>query len=143
MKLRLYTDGSAGQRAIGMGAVLLWPDGVWQIGQRAQLDRADSTGAELLAIQFALSQVPRGQRSGLSIHLCCDSKSVVESLRRRKSVRGRGEITANVLRLLSEFAEWEATWVRGHSGQPFNEQAHGLAFGALRGNPAGVVRRKS
>jgi ribonuclease HI len=111
----------------GWGAVIIAPDGAVE-----ELNGADSSTTnnrmEITAAIEALRRIPRGAR----IVLRSDSQYVVNTMKlnwKRSANRDLWE----QLDVETELREVSFEWVRGHSGEQFNERADRLANAAIDG----------
>lgn len=137
----VYSDGacSGNPGPAGWGAVVLGPDKVPQ-PHSAYIGRATNQVAELTAALEGLQRTPEG----VQVELVSDSQYVLKGLtewragwERRGWKNSKGEAVANQplwkqLYAVADKRQLKTRWVRGHNGDPFNEQADGLATGAIK-----------
>jgi ribonuclease HI len=139
----LYADGACAPSnpgPSGWGLVLIAPDGHVETDHFGFIGHGTNQIAELTAAIEGLSRVPKGEQ----VELVSDSQYVLKGLsewrsgwERRGFRNSKGEPVANLglwKRLFSEADSRvvKTRWVRGHSGDPYNERADALANKALR-----------
>lgn len=139
----LYADGACAPSnpgPSGWGLVLIAPDGHVETDHFGFIGHGTNQIAELTAAIEGLSRVPQGEQ----VELVSDSQYVLKGLsewrsgwERRGFRNSKGEPVANLglwKRLFNEADSRvvKTRWVRGHSGDPYNERADALANKALR-----------
>lgn len=143
MSWRVYSDGACAPSnpgPCGWGLVLIAPDGQTETDHFGFIGQGTNQIAELTAALEGLLMVPRGD----AVELVSDSQYVLKGLgewrsgwERRGFRNSKGEPVANLNLWKRLFAEADARqvatrWVRGHSGDHYNERADSLANTALR-----------
>ncbi len=143
MKWVTYTDGACAPSnpgPSGWGVVLIAPDGVTESDHFGFIGPGTNQIAELTAALEGLQRVPVGE----AVELVSDSQYVLKGLsewragwERKGFKNSKGETVANLALWKKLFAVADARkvsvrWVRGHSGDPYNERADALANKALR-----------
>ena len=141
MKWIAYTDGACAPSNPGpsaWGAVILAPDGS-VAPHNGFIGAGTNQIAELTAALEGLALVPEGQK----VELVSDSQYVLKGLtewragwERKGWKNSKGEPVANLalwkkLYAIADRRKVSTRWVKGHSGEPYNEQADGLATAAL------------
>ena len=139
----LYADGACAPSnpgPSGWGLVLIAPDGQRETDHYGFIGHGTNQIAELTAAIEGLRRVP----AGAQVELVSDSQYVLKGLsewragwERRGFRNSKGEQVANLELWKRLFAEADARvvktrWVRGHTGDPYNERADALANKALR-----------
>lgn len=132
-----YTDGGCRPSNPGpaaWGAVVIEPDGITVHRYKGHLGHGTNQIAELTAAMEGLSRVP----AGASVKLISDSQYVLKGLtewRKGWVAKGfrnsKGEVVANLLLWKQLYAVADARkvttqWVKGHSGNRYNEEADQL-----------------
>lgn len=135
-----YTDGACkgNPGPASWGAVVLAPNG--EVSRHcAFIGHATNQVAEITAALEGLSQVP----AGVEVELVSDSQYVLKGLSewragwvRRGWLTAKGDPVANKDLWIRLFAVADARrvttrWVRGHNGDPYNEEADTLANQAI------------
>lgn len=149
MKWIAYTDGACAPSnpgPSGWGAVLIEPGGGPETDHYGFIGPGTNQIAELTAAIEGLGRTP----PGAEVELVSDSQYVLKGLTEwragweRKGFRNsKNEPVANLalwkrLYAAADVRRISVRWVRGHSGEPYNERADALANRALalRGNSA-------
>ena len=129
----LHTDGacSGNPGAGGWAYVIEWPDGT--IDERAGGEpQTTNNRMELTAVREGLRALRAriGDDPAWRIVIRTDSQGVINWLRRTWKRNKNLDLLAEVDALLDPRVDFE--WVRGHSGDPWNERVDALAVGAAR-----------
>ncbi|HZE90212.1 MAG TPA: ribonuclease H [Rhizobacter sp.] len=142
MKWMAYTDGACAPSnpgPAGWGAVLIAPDGKTESDHYGFIGPGTNQIAELTAALEGLSRVPLGA----AVELVSDSQYVLKGIsewrggwERKGFKNSKGELVANLALWKRLFAAVDVRtvtvrWVRGHSGDVYNERADALANKAL------------
>lgn len=127
-----YTDGACFGNPQGNGgwAALVFRGGeAWQLF--GHLSSTSNNRAEALGVLAALEWVPAQSR--LRVH--SDSELTVRQLQGRYKIKANTDVWEQIQQVRSEKGiELLPEWVRGHAGDPLNEQADRLSkLGALNG----------
>jgi ribonuclease HI len=146
--ITIFCDGScnnsktnAGSRKGGWGAILQYKGKEKRISGSAS--DTSSSRMEMMAALMALCAL---KRHDLEIQLNSDSQYLIKGMNewsanwvKRKWKNSNGDTVANK-DLWLQLLDWNKKlkikwiWVRGHSGHPFQEVAHHLAFDAYKEN---------
>lgn len=144
----VYADGACAPTNPGpsaWGAVVL-PPGKGPEEHKGFIGHGTNQRAELSAAIYGLEQVP----NHAAVELVSDSMYVLNGLtiwragwEQRGFKNAKKEPVANKelwqqLYLIADARRVQTRWVRGHTGDLFNERADGLATSALRENKAGL-----
>jgi ribonuclease HI len=142
MKWLAYTDGACAPSnpgPAGWGAVVIAPHGTSTCEHYGFIGPGTNQIAELTAAIEGLQRVPEGQ----AVELVSDSQYVLKGLsewragwERKGFKNAKGETVANLglwkkLFAVADAREVSVRWVRGHSGDHYNERADALASQAL------------
>lgn len=129
-----YTDGSCrptvrkGFGRMGAGIVALCGEHrkTWSV----PLGDGTNQIAELLAVEFALNQIPDLEQ--FEVTVVTDSQYVVGLLTQNWDARANTEIVARLRALVKRCSAFKAVHVPGHAGHSLNEEAHNLAAQATK-----------
>jgi ribonuclease HI len=128
---RFWVDGACrgnpGPMGIGIVGFREAASGAWSFHG----GRGTNQVAELLALQIALRLV--ADRGGAVVEIRTDSRYVVGLMTLGWTARANGELVGECRRLCRECGAVRFVQVRGHAGDPNNEQADRLAVRATRG----------
>jgi ribonuclease HI len=137
----IYCDGSAmpNPGRMGMGAVLIEPDGTRHTLSLATTIKGCNNEAELRALIVALRDGKARGASALLVY--CDSSVLVEQLGGAavKPIARLAILFDEARALLGSFEQASLQWIPRHR----NAQADALARAALGGQPKRVVKAKS
>lgn len=109
-------------------------------GEPTRVPKITNARMELIAIIRSFDELPEGS----SVKIISDSSYAVNSISswlrvwaRNGWIGSQGQPVANQDLLKEIYAlkqryKVKASWVRGHNGDPHNELAHNLAYGALQ-----------
>ena len=137
----VYADGACkgNPGPAGWGAVVLGADGEVAGRYKGFIGRATNQVAELKAAIEGMSQVPEGA----TVELVSDSQYTLKGLtewragwERRGMRTAGGDPVANLelwktLYRVADARRISTRWVKGHAGDPYNEEADGLANAAI------------
>jgi ribonuclease HI len=126
-KIIVYTDGSAlsnGSPTSGCG----WAAKLMYNG-RSRLKSGGCRGMtnnqmEMLAVLNALKCI---KDRSIPVVIYSDSKYVVETLKGNYRIGKNTELWNEILMLYKEFEEIKPVWIKGHNGNPYNEEVDNLA----------------
>jgi ribonuclease HI len=126
--LLIHTDGSCfgNPGPAGIGAVLEWKGKTKEISQ--YLGEGTNNIAELTAIEVALQHV---KNRGVPVRVHTDSAYAIGVLSEGWKVKENRELVARIQALMRDFSDLAFVKVRGHSGDPRNEQVDQLARDAI------------
>jgi ribonuclease HI len=127
-----YTDGACFGNPQGNGgwaALVFRGDEAWQLF--GHLSSTSNNRAEALGVLAALEWVPADSR----LRLHSDSELTVRQLQGRYKIKANTDVWEQIQLVRAEKRiELLPEWVRGHAGDPLNEQADRLSkLGALNG----------
>ena len=127
-----YTDGACFGNPKGNGgwaAFVFRGDNAWQLF--GHLSSTSNNRAEALGVLAALEWVPANSR----LRLHSDSELTVRQLQGRYKIKANTDVWEQIQRVrVEKRIDLQAEWVRGHAGDPLNEQADRLSkLGALNG----------
>ncbi len=125
----IYTDGasSGNPGPSGIGVVLRWGQHEREISRH--IGKATNNVAELEAIRAALEAVKNPK---LPVRIYTDSNYAYGLLTLGWKAKKNTRQVEEIRRLLDSFADVRILKVRGHAGDPGNEQADRLATAAIR-----------
>ena len=129
----VHTDGAcSGNPGVGGWAyVVEWPDGTTEERSGGELQTTNNR-MELTAVREGLRAVRARIAADPSwrIVVRTDSQGVINWLTRRWKRNKNLDLLAAIDPLVDSLVGFE--WVRGHSGDPWNERVDALAVGAVR-----------
>ena len=128
-----HTDGacSGNPGAGGWAYVLEWPEGEVQEGSGSE-PHTTNNRMELIAVREALRAIRAriGEEAVWRITVRTDSQGVINWLRRTWRRNKNLDLFPEIDALVDARVDFE--WVRGHSGDPWNDRVDALAVGAYR-----------
>ena len=155
MDLRIYTDGSAAPTnpgPTGFGAMYVWEDGLHELGWASRAAGTNNT-AEL---EGALEAIRGISRTPSCIAIVCDSQYVTRGCtewlpswkaklftKKGKPMKNQAlwiSMDAMLSSVESKGIPLEFDWVRGHSGDHYNEIVDDVARWAARAQLTGLHR---
>ncbi len=122
--LEIYCDGACfpnpGEMAIGV--VLVWNKHTKEIGEK--IGEGTNNIAELTAVKRGLELVKDRTKP---ITVITDSQYALNCLTGKWNPSKNVELISEIKDLISEFSTVKYKWVRGHSGDKYQEKADSLA----------------
>ena len=129
----LHTDGacSGNPGAGGWAYVIEWPEGTIEERAGGELMTTNNR-MELTAVREGLRAIREriGDDPSWRIVVRTDSRGVINWLRRTWKRNKNLDLLDEIDRLLDQRVDFE--WVRGHSGDPWNERVDAMAVAATR-----------
>jgi len=127
METKIYTDGSClGNPGVGgWGAVIIYPDGSERELSGEEKDTTNNR-MEIQAVIRGLSELPLGT----FVEVLSDSEYVVNTMTKGWKKKANKDLWHELNNVISKMGDIKWTWVRGHSGNHYNEQADCLARSA-------------
>lgn len=129
----LHTDGacSGNPGAGGWAYVIEWPEGTIEERAGGELMTTNNR-MELTAVREGLGAIREriGDDPSWRIVVRTDSQGVINWLRRTWKRNKNLDLLDEIDRLLDQRVDFE--WVRGHSGDPWNERVDAMAVAATR-----------
>lgn len=124
-----YTDGSCDNlrdpHIGGSAYVILYNGNVFK-EMSASFLHTTSNRMELLAIISAVNNCPIGSY----VEIISDSKYAINMLSLKTGHSCNGDLFDQFVKCSAHLAGIKFTWIKGHSGNAYNERADQLAFGA-------------
>lgn len=126
--IRVYTDGSSirnGRPDSGCGwACKLIYGGHYKLKSGPDIGKTNNQ-MEMIAVLNAMRSITN---KSIPVILYSDSKYVVETLKGNYSINANEGLWMQLLDEKTKFDDIKFVWVKGHSGNPNNEEVDQLAF---------------
>lgn len=126
--IEVYTDGSSlrnGQNDSGCGwACKLIYGNNYKFKSRSDVGKTNNQ-MEMIAVLNAMMSITN---KSIPVVLYSDSKYVVETLKGNYSINANEELWMKLYDEKAKFDDIKFVWVKGHSGNPNNEEVDSLAF---------------
>lgn len=139
--VEIYTDGSCLKNPggpSGSGVVMIYKQNVKVISYG--IGESTNNIAELVAIQKALEAVKADKRHYPMI-IYTDSKYAIGVLTGKMKASKNVELIHEIRAILLKFPDVQFEWVKGHSGNKWNEVADRLALRASRSPKDSIMVR--
>jgi ribonuclease HI len=126
--IEVYTDGSSvrnGQSDSGCGwACKLIYGEHHKFKSGSDLGKTNNQ-MEMIAVLMAMQSI---KDKSIPVVLYSDSKYVIETLKGNYSIRANEKLWMQLLDEKAKFDDIKFIWVKGHNGNPSNEEVDSLAF---------------
>lgn len=126
--IEVYTDGSSiknGQSDSGCGwACKLIYDGHYKFKSGSDIGKTNNQ-MEMIAVLNAMMSITN---KTIPVVLYSDSKYVVETLKGNYSINANEGLWMKLYDEKAKFDDIKFVWIKGHSGNPSNEEVDSLAF---------------
>lgn len=123
----IYTDGSSlanGSPTSGCGwAAKLIYNGCYKL-KSGGCRGATNNQMEMMAVLKALESITDVR---IPVVLYSDSKYVIETLKGNYQIRSNAELWEKIVRIYRKFDDITPIWIKGHNGNPHNEEVDKLA----------------
>lgn len=135
-EIKIYTDGAVknngGEGTIGMAAILTYikssgEEKVLRVSYCQHREYATNNQAELGAISLGLDQVAEDLRYKVDLKIYSDSQWAINSITGEFKATKNTDLIQKIRQQLKDFRSYEFTWVKGHDGDKWNEEANKLA----------------
>lgn len=127
--IEVYCDGACSNNGspdaiAGFGAVLIYKDIIREISGPVEGDKVTNNVAELTACIKGLKAI---KRQSIPVVVYSDSQYLINTINNKWKINTNHDLWNEITRLRGNFYNLKFEWIRGHSGNKYNERADELA----------------